>query len=63
MPSAAPFSRPITPLVERMVAAGSDATFSQLVGEIVASRQFRNRLGRESGAAVAAARTPDKVGN
>jgi hypothetical protein len=51
-----------TPLIDRMVGAGSDATFSQLVGEIVASRQFRNRLGREAGTTVAAARTPDKLG-
>jgi hypothetical protein len=51
-----------TPLIDRMVAAGSDATFSQLVGEVVASRQFRNRLGREAGTAVAVARSSDKVG-
>ena len=35
------------PLIERMVAAGGDATFSQLAAEIVTSKQFRNRLGRE----------------
>ena len=34
-------------LIERMVKAGSEATFSQLVTEIVTSKQFRNRLGRE----------------
>jgi hypothetical protein len=34
------------PLVERMVAAGGNASLSQLVSEIVASRQFRFRLGR-----------------
>jgi len=33
--------------VEQMVEAGSDASFSELVSEIVASRQFRFRLGRE----------------
>lgn len=35
------------PLVDRMVAAGADSTFSQLVVEIVTSRQFRNRPGRD----------------
>jgi hypothetical protein len=37
------------PLIDRMIAAGGDATFSKLVGEIVLSRQFRNTLGREAG--------------
>jgi len=41
-------------LIDRMAAAGPDATFSQLVGEIVTSKQFRNRLGREDGAAAPA---------
>jgi hypothetical protein len=36
------------PLIDRMVGAGGEAPFSQLVSEIVVSRQFRNRLGRES---------------
>jgi Protein of unknown function (DUF1592)/Protein of unknown function (DUF1588)/Protein of unknown function (DUF1587)/Protein of unknown function (DUF1595)/Protein of unknown function (DUF1585)/Cytochrome C oxidase, cbb3-type, subunit III len=35
------------PLIEKMVGAGGDAPFSQLVSEIVTSKQFRNRLGRE----------------
>jgi len=30
-----------------MVAVGGDAAFSKLVIEIVNSRQFRNRLGRD----------------
>ncbi|HZN11886.1 MAG TPA: DUF1585 domain-containing protein, partial [Blastocatellia bacterium] len=34
-------------LIDRMVAAGGDATFAQLAAEIATSRQFRNRLGRE----------------
>ncbi len=34
-------------LIERMVRAGGEVTFSQLVSEIVTSKQFRNRLGRE----------------
>ncbi len=34
-------------LIERMVQAGGNATFSQLAAEIVTSKQFRNRLGRE----------------
>ena len=37
-------------LIERMVQAGGDATFSQLAAEIVTSKQFRNRLGREDAA-------------
>jgi mono/diheme cytochrome c family protein len=39
------------PLIDKMVTAGGDVPFSQLVQEIVVSRQFRNRLGRD-GAAV-----------
>jgi len=35
------------PLIDRMTQSGSEATFSQLVGEIIVSKQFRNRLGRE----------------
>jgi hypothetical protein len=35
------------PLIDKMVAEGGDATFSQLVSEIIASKQFRTRLGRE----------------
>jgi Protein of unknown function (DUF1592)/Protein of unknown function (DUF1588)/Protein of unknown function (DUF1585)/Protein of unknown function (DUF1595)/Protein of unknown function (DUF1587)/Planctomycete cytochrome C len=34
-------------LIDRMVQAGGNATFSQLAAEIVTSKQFRNRLGRE----------------
>ena len=30
-----------------MVQSGGNATFSQLAAEIVTSKQFRNRLGRE----------------
>jgi hypothetical protein len=44
------------PLIDALVAAGGNATFSQLAAEIAASRQFRNRLGRET-ATVAAARS------
>jgi hypothetical protein len=39
------------PLIDRMVKAGGDATFSQLATEIATSRQFRNRLGRKEEAA------------
>ena len=39
------------PLIDRIVGLGGDAHFSQLVDEIVLSRQFRNRLGRESASA------------
>jgi mono/diheme cytochrome c family protein len=34
-------------LIDRMVKTGSEATFSQLVTEIAASKQFRNRLGSQ----------------
>ncbi len=37
-------------LIERMVQAGGSATFSQLAAEIVTSKQFRNRLGRDDAA-------------
>jgi hypothetical protein len=39
------------PLIDRMVGLGSDAHFSDLVSEVVLSRQFRNRLGKEPAAA------------
>jgi hypothetical protein len=35
------------PLLDRMAAGGSDTPFSKLAIEIVESRQFRNRLGRD----------------
>jgi hypothetical protein len=38
------------PLIDRLVGLGGDAHFADLVSEVVLSRQFRNRLGRESGA-------------
>jgi len=34
-------------LIDRMVATGNQATFSQFVAEIVTSRQFRNHAGRD----------------
>jgi Protein of unknown function (DUF1592)/Protein of unknown function (DUF1588)/Protein of unknown function (DUF1585)/Protein of unknown function (DUF1587)/Protein of unknown function (DUF1595) len=34
-------------LIDRMVATGGNATFSQLAAEIITSRQFRNHLGRD----------------
>lgn len=39
-------------LIDRMVATGGNSTFSQLASEIVASRQFRNHLGREDAPAI-----------
>lgn len=42
-------------LIDRMVAAGGDATFAQLATEIVASKQFRHRLGQQESL------TPSKV--
>jgi hypothetical protein len=36
------------PLIDRMVGLGSDAHFSELVSEVVLSRQFRSRLGKGS---------------
>ena len=44
------------PLIDRMAAAGPDATFSRIAIEIVTSRQFRNRLGREDAAPVQTAK-------
>ena len=41
------------PLVDRMAAAGRDASLSQLAAEIVTSKQFRNRQGREATPAAA----------
>ena len=38
-------------LIDRMEKTGSEATFSQLVTEITASRQFRNRHGSQEGPA------------
>ena len=35
------------PLVDALVADGGQAGFSKLVGEIVASKQFRNRVTQE----------------
>jgi hypothetical protein len=35
------------PLIERMIGTGNEATFSRLAIEIVSSKQFRNRLGRD----------------
>jgi hypothetical protein len=35
------------PLVDSLVAAGGQAGFSKLVGQIVASNQFRNRTTQE----------------
>jgi len=35
------------PLIQRMVAKGGGATFSELAAEIVTSKQFRNHPGRE----------------
>jgi hypothetical protein len=34
-------------LIDRMVALGGKASFSDVVTELVTSKQFRNRLGRE----------------
>jgi hypothetical protein len=49
-------------LVDKLVAAGGNATFSQIAAEIATSKQFRNRLGRETPTAVAVAKTTDKAG-
>ncbi|MDE3196472.1 MAG: DUF1588 domain-containing protein, partial [Acidobacteriota bacterium] len=35
------------PLIDKMAAAGGDAPFSDLIADIVTSKQFRTRLGRE----------------
>src|SRR5215831_18281951 len=48
------------PLIDKMVAAGPDSTMTQLAAEIVTSRQFRNRLGREDGGTAVAANTDPK---
>jgi len=51
------------PLIDRMIAAGPDATFSKLAIEVVTSKQFRNRLGRDDApAATAQANPPSKAG-
>ena len=57
------------PLIDRMVADGEDARFSQLVSELVLSRQFRNRLGVEVApiathlqTAQVSVRNPEKAG-
>ena len=54
-------------LIDKLVATGGNATFSQLAAEIVTSRQFRSHLGREDGPVstavkTAALKTSDKVG-
>jgi hypothetical protein len=35
------------PLVDKMLGDGGDAPFSQLVSEVISSKQFRTRLGRD----------------
>jgi hypothetical protein len=45
-------------LIERMAEGGGNSSFSQLVGEIVTSRQFRNRLGRDENAPEPDGKTP-----
>ncbi|MBL0156712.1 MAG: DUF1592 domain-containing protein [Bryobacterales bacterium] len=45
-------------LIDRMVAAGPRATFSQLAAEIVTSRQFLNHRGRQSAPRLTANTTP-----
>ncbi len=54
-------------LIDKLVASGGNATFSQMAAEIVTSRQFRSHLGREDGPVstavkTAALKTSDKVG-
>ena len=54
-------------LIDKLVATGGSATFSQLAAEIVTSRQFRSHLGREEGPVstavkTAALKSSDKVG-
>jgi hypothetical protein len=44
-------------LIDRLVATGGNATFSQLAGEIVASRQFRSHLGRDDAPAAPTVKT------
>jgi hypothetical protein len=48
-------------LVDKLVSAGGNATFSQLAAEIATSKQFRNRLGRET-TTVAAVTKSEKAG-
>ncbi len=49
-------------LIDRMAGAGGGAGFSRLVEEIVTSRQFRTRVGREENAPLAAAINIEKAG-
>ena len=49
------------PLIDRLVAAGGDAGFSDLVAQIATSRQFRNRAGREEGSTVQTAKIAGTV--
>lgn len=37
------------PLIDKMVAEGGDTPFAQLVSDVVLSKQFRTRLGRDDG--------------
>ena len=48
-------------LIERMLRAGGDATFSQLATEISLSRQFRNRLVQEESPKLSPLTPPTKV--
>jgi hypothetical protein len=50
------------PLIDKLIANGGNATFSQLAAEIAASPQFRNRPARETVTAVAAVKNPEKAG-
>ena len=57
------------PLIDKLSAAGSEATFVQLASEIVTSKQFRNHLVRDDATpastvktASAAPKNSDKVG-
>jgi hypothetical protein len=49
------------PLIDNLVAAGGNATMTQMIAEIAASKQFRNRPARET-PTVAASNHPDKSG-
>src|SRR5207244_1269465 len=59
------------PLVDRVLAAGGDARFSQFAGEIAVSKQFRSHVGPETPApatpvktaSAAVAKISDKVGS
>jgi hypothetical protein len=42
------------PLIDRMATAGPSVTFTDLATEVVLSKQFRNRLGKEEATVVAA---------